>query len=126
MIKIRKGKLEWTQVMRSNDLVLGLPYNLVQFTSMQEILASWLNVDVGSYNHISDSLHIYTEKESFVGIQTMECYNTDSLRIKKEDFNQVIQSIYNVMETLFMPIFNNMNYLNFQSLTWAMKPTIIF
>ena len=100
MIKIRKGKLEWTQVMRSNDLVLGLPYNLVQFTSMQEILASWLNVDVGSYNHISDSLHIYTEKESFVGIQTMECYNTDSLRIKKEDFNQVIQSIYNVMETL--------------------------
>lgn len=58
-LMIRDGKLEWLQVMRSNDLVLGLPYNIVQFTTMQEILAGWLEVDVGSYNHISDSLHVY-------------------------------------------------------------------
>jgi len=56
---IRRGKLEWLQVMRSNDAVWGLPYNFIQFTSLQEILAGWLGVPIGSYNHVSDSLHVY-------------------------------------------------------------------
>ena len=30
MLKVRDGKLEWTQVMRSNDLYRGTPYNIVQ------------------------------------------------------------------------------------------------
>lgn len=58
-VMIRDDKLEWLQVMRSNDLIWGTPYNFVQFTCMQEILAGWLGVDVGNYCHISDSLHIY-------------------------------------------------------------------
>ena len=56
---IRQGKLEWLQVMRSNDLIWGTPYNFVQFTTMQEIMAGWLGVEAGTYNHISDSLHVY-------------------------------------------------------------------
>lgn len=59
MLKVRDGKLEWTQVMRSNDLYRGTPYNLVQFTTLQEILAGWLGLDVGGYYQISDSLHVY-------------------------------------------------------------------
>ncbi len=100
MIKLREGKLEWTQVMRSNDLVLGLPYNIVQFTSIQEILASWLGVEVGTYNHISDSLHIYTNKESSVGNSISEYENPDSLGIAKDDFDRVIGAIYDVMTHL--------------------------
>lgn len=56
---LRNGKLEWLQVMRSNDLVWGTPYNFIQFTTLQEIMAGWLGVDLGSYNHVSDSLHVY-------------------------------------------------------------------
>jgi thymidylate synthase len=59
MLKVRDGKLEWTQIMRSNDLFRGLPHNIVQFTCLQEIIAGWLNLEVGSYHHISDSLHVY-------------------------------------------------------------------
>jgi thymidylate synthase len=59
MLKVRNGLLEWTQVMRSNDLLLGLPHNIVQFTSLQEIMAGWLGFEVGTYNHLSDSLHVY-------------------------------------------------------------------
>ncbi len=51
MLKIRDGRLEWTQVMRSNDIFLGLPYNFVQFTMLQEILAGWLGVEVGAYTN---------------------------------------------------------------------------
>lgn len=56
---LRDGKLEWLQVMRSNDLIWGTPYNFIQWTTIQEIVAGWLGVEVGSYNHISDSLHVY-------------------------------------------------------------------
>jgi thymidylate synthase len=45
--------------MRSNDLILGLPHNIIQFSSLQEVLAGWLGVEVGSYNHFADSLHLY-------------------------------------------------------------------
>lgn len=49
-------------MMRSNDLMLGLPHNIIQFTSLQEILAGWIGVDVGEYHQISDSLHIYEDQ----------------------------------------------------------------
>ena len=35
--KVRQGKLEWSQIMRSNDVLLGMPYNFIQFTGLQEI-----------------------------------------------------------------------------------------
>ncbi len=56
---LRNNRLEWLQVMRSNDLIWGTPYNFIQWTSIQEILAGWLGVEVGTYTHISDSLHVY-------------------------------------------------------------------
>lgn len=64
MLKVRDGKLEWTQVMRSNDLWLGLPFNIVQFTMLQEFMAGWLGIGVGTYHHLSDSLHLYERDES--------------------------------------------------------------
>jgi thymidylate synthase len=59
MLKIRGGRLEWTQIMRSNDLIRGFPHNVVQFTFLQELMASWLCLDLGQYTHVSDSLHVY-------------------------------------------------------------------
>ena len=59
LLKIRDGRLEWTQIMRSNDLVLGMPHNIVQFTSLHEIMAGWLGVGLGGYQHFVDSLHLY-------------------------------------------------------------------
>lgn len=53
MLKVRNGKLQWTQVMRSNDLVYGIPYNLVQFTTLQEVMAGWLGLEVGVYDHLA-------------------------------------------------------------------------
>jgi thymidylate synthase len=59
MLKIRDGKLEWSQIMRSNDAFRGLPYNFVQFTTLQEVLAGWLGTQLGNYTHFADSLHTY-------------------------------------------------------------------
>ncbi len=59
ILKVRGGCLEWTQIMRSNDAYRGLPFNVVQFTTLQEIFAGWLGLDLGPYHHYSDSLHLY-------------------------------------------------------------------
>lgn len=64
--KVRQGKLEWLQVIRSNDLFLGLPHNIVQFTFLQEVLSGWLGLETGSYAQVSDSMHIYTRDLSAV------------------------------------------------------------
>jgi thymidylate synthase len=63
LLKIRDGRLHWTQIMRSNDIMRGLPYNIIQFTMLQEVMAGWLGCEIGEYFHLSDSLHIY-EKDT--------------------------------------------------------------
>ena len=62
LLKVRRNQLEWMQIMRSNDLVLGWPHNVVQFTILQEMMAGWLGISVGSYSHLSDSLHVYIDQ----------------------------------------------------------------
>jgi len=61
MLKVRAGRLHWTQIIRSNDLFLGVPFNFVQFTTIQEVLAGWLGLELGPYSQWSDSLHVYED-----------------------------------------------------------------
>lgn len=87
MLKVRDGRLFWMQTMRSNDLFRGFPYNIVQFTMLQEILAGWLNLDIGTYCHCVDSLHLYLEDlKSGVGLaRRSSSKDTDSISIPKRD-----------------------------------------
>lgn len=101
MLKIRQGKLEWSQIMRSNDVLLGMPYNFVQFTGLQEILAGWLGVAVGSYNHYSDSLHLYNRDSLKIGIgEGTGIENTDSLALNKVESEKIFKEIYLRMKVL--------------------------
>lgn len=57
---IRNGRLNSTVVMRSNDVIWGWSaINVYEFTVIQEILCRALRVPIGSYFHMSDSMHIY-------------------------------------------------------------------
>jgi len=56
---IRDGKLDWMQVMRSNDVIWGLPYNFCQWLHVMEYVASRLGIELGNYTLIQDSLHVY-------------------------------------------------------------------
>lgn len=56
---IRDNKLHCVANMRSTDLIFGLSYDVPAFTFFQELLALELGVELGSYKHISNSLHIY-------------------------------------------------------------------
>jgi thymidylate synthase len=56
---IRNNKLHLITTMRSNDVWLGLPYDVFNFTCMQIQMAMELNIDVGNYYHNVGSLHLY-------------------------------------------------------------------
>ncbi len=66
-LKIADGRLDWLQLVRSNDLMRGLPYNLVQWTTIHEILAGWLDLPLGEYHQVSDSLHLYDQDRAEFG-----------------------------------------------------------
>lgn len=91
-LKVRGGRLHWLQVMRSNDLVRGLPYNFVQFTMLQEVMAGWLDVEVGEYTHVADSLHVYNSDLEVAMHSKREDgdYNADSLAVPKVEFDLIL------------------------------------
>ena len=104
--KTRDGRLEWLQVIRSNDVFRGLPYNLVQFTSLQEILAGWLNIECGTYNQVSDSLHVYERNaESVLASYTLPdvAFNTDNLALPKDESDRIFRELEGRIEQLIDP-----------------------
>ncbi len=89
ILKIRDNKLEWSQMMRGNDLFRGTPYNFIQFTTLQEIIAGWLNIDIGEYFYFTDSLHVYESdlKKFKKRENNLFIPNEDKLLFSKEKFD---------------------------------------
>lgn len=66
---IRDDKLNLSVVMRSNDLWLGLTYDLPWFISLidkmiEELKATYPNLTKGTYTHTVHSLHLYERDEA--------------------------------------------------------------
>lgn len=105
MLKLREGRLEWTQIMRSNDFFRGFVHNIVQFTSLQEIMAGWLGVEVGSYHHFSDSLHVYADNAVEMSKAT-KCelpQNTDNLSLSKTQSDRSFRELESLVEVIISP-----------------------
>lgn len=105
IVKIRNQRLEWFQIMRSNDIFRGLPYNIVQFTTLQEVLAGWLGIGLGSYNHLSDSLHVYSIDRTCLDMLDNEKPkdNSDSLALTKDQFDNELSQLVNDCEMIINP-----------------------
>lgn len=62
---VRNNKLDMYVYMRSNDLYLGLPYDVFAFTFLQKLVSRQLNIPLGTYNHQATSIHIYEKDYAF-------------------------------------------------------------
>ena len=56
---LRDNKLDLHVGMRSNDVLFGTTYDVFMFTFLQELMASELGVQVGTYYHHANNIHIY-------------------------------------------------------------------
>lgn len=68
---IRDERLYMTTYMRSNDLWMGFPNDVFQFTAMQIYLAMRLGVQLGTYTHHAGSLHLY-ERDYLTALKNIE------------------------------------------------------
>lgn len=57
---IRDGKLNLSTHMRSNDIWMGVPYDMFSFCFLQMLMAMELGVEIGHYTHYAGSLHMYS------------------------------------------------------------------
>lgn len=70
---VRDGKLNLHVYMRSNDLYWGTPYDVYNFTVLQEVFANTLGLELGSYHHTATSLHVYEKHYAWLtDIEEME------------------------------------------------------
>ena len=103
LLEIRDGKLMWTQIMRSNDLYLGTPYNFVQFTILQEVMAGWLNLEPGPYYQLSNSLHAYVRDLKKINNSLPEISipkNDESLAVPKIESEKAWEEIERLVDSL--------------------------
>lgn len=61
--RINSGKLDMTVCNRSNDMIWGAyGANAVHMSMLQELMAAWIDVGIGTYTQISNNMHIYLDK----------------------------------------------------------------
>lgn len=56
---LRNNKLNLSVHMRSNDIWMGVPYDMFSFCFLQMKMAMELGVEIGTYTHYAGSLHMY-------------------------------------------------------------------
>lgn len=56
---LRDNKLHLSVHMRSNDIWMGVPYDMFSFCFLQIKMAMELGVEIGTYTHYAGSLHMY-------------------------------------------------------------------
>lgn len=56
---VREGQVNMVVNMRSNDVWLGLPYDVFCFTTVQQLVATALGLKLGTYTHNVGSMHLY-------------------------------------------------------------------
>lgn len=93
---IRDNKLNCTTVMRSNDVIFGLSYDLSFFISLQKYIADRLGVSYGSYTHYAFSMHVYEKDFDLV---SDIAYGDMRILDNKLDIYRLIKS-ENIMDKL--------------------------
>ncbi len=57
----REGALHSTTIMRSNNAIGLLPFNLFEFSLLAEVVAVEANLDLGPMNHFAGSMHYFED-----------------------------------------------------------------
>jgi thymidylate synthase len=58
---LRDDELHTTVIMRANNALTVLPYDVFQFSMLAELIAAELGVLTGRYHHFAASMHIYAD-----------------------------------------------------------------
>lgn len=97
VFELREGKLDCTGIMRSNDVWLGTPYDVVFFTELQKHIANELGVAYGKYTHFAVSLHAYDKDINYVRGIWCDKHTPAHVKLNIEKFLAHISEIEHVV-----------------------------
>lgn len=94
---IRDNRLDMYTTMRSQDIWLGLPYDVFTNTILHELMAGWVGAEVGYYHHRVDSLHMYKHDQKAAEQVSLSQTSLESdmsdLQIDWSTFDPMIKSL---------------------------------
>jgi thymidylate synthase len=93
---LRDSKLSMIANLRSQDVWLGMPYDIFVATMIQRIIAGDLGVGLGIYRHNVGSLHVYDKhtKNCYKALETFDACDSKPLRFKETNHYGVEAAIY--------------------------------
>lgn len=99
---IRNNKLDMIVNMRSNDIFLGFPYDTFNFTMWQEYVACKLNIKIGTYTHIANSLHFYEkDREKIIKASLVEEVEENEMEVMPiNDIERQLLILYDIEEKI--------------------------
>ena len=112
---IRDNKLNMTTYMRSNDLFWGLQYDLFVFTTIQEVVANELGLELGVYIHCPTSLHVYDYHYDVLDkINSAETIDIPEIKITNsiDEMNKVAKEIIDLVNTDELSVSKFDEYIN--------------
>lgn len=129
---INKNKLDLIVNMRSNDIWLGLPYDLFNFTMFQNYIAMKLKIEIGKYTHIAGTEHMYSrdfEKAKLASLYITHVSDLKtSLRFETDELTNVLM-LENKMRNYFksknLDKFN-VNDFNILTIPWKSLILVLF
>jgi hypothetical protein len=77
--QIREGSLRTTVLMRSNNAVVLLPFNLFEFSMLAEIVACEIDIPLGALTYVALSMHVY-EDNLLEATETIDRCTTHTVR----------------------------------------------
>jgi thymidylate synthase len=90
---LREGCLDMYTTMRSQDVWLGMPYDVFTNTLLHELMAGWVGAEIGTYHHRVDSLHLYVQ----------DLVEARSVRLEEHDIEDV-PDVFQIEWTSFDPM----------------------
>lgn len=102
-VNIIGGRLNLHNIIRSNDVMLGLPFDTIGFALLQCILAQRLNVRPGVYTHSISNAHIYDihyEQAAMIAIR-MEQQKKIVLELPSRTYERACNKDKNLVQEIF-------------------------
>ncbi len=94
---LRGGRLHMLTTMRSQDIWLGMPYDILTNTLLHELMAGWVGCEIGSYHHRVDSLHLYTrDLGSAKRVEVLDNLREEppeNFQVEWEEFDAILRNL---------------------------------
>lgn len=91
----RQNILDLNVYVRSQDILLGLPYDFYHWSFILEMIATELEMYTGSITHICGSLHAY-EKDLSKITNISESTEDDCINIEEPNIGRFIENFHNI------------------------------